>query len=88
MKFPNLHIKQTTGKLPDTLSRNTPSELITKKTTMEVPQNIKTFLAKDKTSPRSICNHALKTDCINKQLNKTEPFSIYLDCQENDYEVD
>ena len=34
MKFPNLHIVWTAGKilaLPDTLSRNTPPELITRK---------------------------------------------------------
>ena len=44
MKFPNLQIVWTAGKylaLPDTLSRNTPLELITRKTTVEVPQNIK-----------------------------------------------
>ena len=55
MKFPNLHIVWTTGKnlaLPDTLSRNTPPELITRKTTVEIPQNIKLFFAKDETSPR------------------------------------
>ena len=34
MKFPNLHIVWTAGKnlaLPDTLSRNTPPELLTRK---------------------------------------------------------
>ena len=44
MKFPNLHIIWTAGKnlaLPDTLSRNTPPELLTRKTTNEIPQNIK-----------------------------------------------
>ena len=52
MKFPNLHIVWTAGKnlaLPDTLSRNKPAELITRKTTIEKPQNIKFFLAKDET---------------------------------------
>ena len=56
MKFPNLHIAWTAGKsvaLPDTLSRkNTPPELFTRKTTVEIPQNIKFYVAKNETSPR------------------------------------
>ena len=43
MKFPNLHIVCTAGTnfaLPDTLSRKTPPELLTRKTTVEIPQNI------------------------------------------------
>ena len=55
MKLPNLHMVWTAGKnlaLPDTLSRNTPPELLARKTTVEIPQNIKFFLAKDETSPR------------------------------------
>ena len=49
MKFPNLHIVWTAGKnlaLPDTLSRNTPPELLTQKTTVEIPQHIKFYIAK------------------------------------------
>ena len=34
--------------LPDTLNRNTSPELLTKKTTVEIPQNIKFFLQKMK----------------------------------------
>ena len=52
LKFPNLHIVWTAGKnlaLPDTLSRNTPSELLTRKTTVEIPQNDKFYLAKNGT---------------------------------------
>ena len=40
MKFPKLHIVWTSGKnlaLPDTLSRNTPPELITGKTAVKIP---------------------------------------------------
>ena len=51
MKFPILHIVWTAGKnlaLPDTLSRNTPPELLTRKTTVEIPQNIKPNLQKMK----------------------------------------
>ena len=54
IKFPSLHIVWTAGKnlaLPDTLSRNTPPELLTRKTTVEIPKNIKFYLAKDETSP-------------------------------------
>ena len=50
VKFPNLNIVWTGGKnlaLPDTLSRNTPLELVIRKTTVEITQNIKFFLAKD-----------------------------------------
>ena len=41
MKFPNLHVVWTAEKnlaLPDTLSRNTPPELLTRKTTVEIPK--------------------------------------------------
>ena len=51
MKFPNLQIVWTAGKnrtLPENLSRNTPSELLTRKTTVEIPQNVKFYLAKMK----------------------------------------
>ena len=44
MKFPNRHIVWTAGKnlaLPDTSSQITPPELLTRKTTVEIPQNIK-----------------------------------------------
>ena len=65
MKFPNLHIVWTAGKnlaLPDTLSRNTPLELLTRKTTVEIPKNIKFYLAENETSPRLECKYAVKTD--------------------------
>ena len=55
MKFPNLQIVWTAGKnlaLPDTLSQNKPPELLTRKTTVEIPQNINFYLAKDETLPR------------------------------------
>ena len=48
MKFPNLHVVWTAEKklaLPDTLSRNTPPGLITRKTTVEIPQNIKNSIS-------------------------------------------
>ena len=65
VKFLNLHILWTAGKnvaLPDTLSRNTPAELITRKTTVEITQNIKVYLAKDESSPQLECKYAVKTD--------------------------
>ena len=63
MKFPNIHIVWAAGKnlaLPDTLSRNTPPNLLTGKTTVEIPQNIKFYLAKDETSPRLECIYAVR----------------------------
>ena len=65
MKFPSLHIVWTAGKnlaLSDILSRNTLPELLTRKTTVEIPQNIKFYLAKNETSPRLECKYAVKTD--------------------------
>ena len=73
MKIPNLHIVWTSGKniaLPDTLSRNTSPELLTRKTTVEIPINIKFFLAKDETSPRLHCKYAVKTDIDQSQINR------------------
>ena len=91
MKFPNLHIVWTAGKnleLPDTLSRNTPPELLTRKTTVEIPKNIKFYLAKNETSPRLECKYAVRTDVEQSQINNLQHFPLYLDCQNNHYEVD
>ena len=91
MKFPNLHIVSTAGKnlaLPDTLSRNTPPELLTRKTTVEIPQNINFYLAKNETSPRLECKYAVKPDIDQSQMNNLQHFPLYLDCQNNHYEVD
>ena len=91
MKFPNLHIVWTAGKnlaLPDTLSRNTPPELLTRKTTVEIPKNIKFYLAENEKSPRLECKYAVKTDVEQSQINNLQHFPLYLDCQNNHYEVD
>ena len=91
MIFPNLHIVWTAGKnlaLPDTLSRNTPPELLKRKTTVEIPKNIKFNLAKDETSPRLECKYAVGTDIDQSQINNLQHFPLYLDCQNNHYEVD
>ena len=91
MKFPNLHIVWTAGKnlaLPDTLSRNMPPELLTRKTTVEIPQNIKFYLTKDETSPRLECKYAVKTAIDQSQVNNLQHFPPYLDCQNNHDEVD
>ena len=74
--------------LPDTLSINTPPELLTRKTTVEIPQNIKFYLAKDEFSPRLECKYAVKTDIDQSQINNLQHFSLYLDCQNNHFEVD
>ena len=62
---PNLQILWTAGKnleLPDTLSKNTAHELLTRKTTVEIPQKSKLYLAKNETSPRLECKYAVKID--------------------------
>ena len=90
-KFPNLHIVWTAGKnlaLPDTLSRNTPPELLTQKTTVEIPQSIKFYLAKNETSPGLECKYAVKTDIDQSQINNLQHFPLYSNCQNNHYEVD
>ena len=87
MKIPNLHIVWTAGKnlaLPDTLSRNTPSELLTRKTTDEIPKNFKFYLA----TPRLECKYAVKTDIDQSQINNLQYFPFYLDFQNSHYEVD
>ena len=58
------------------------------KTTVELPKNIKFYLAKDETSPRLECQYAVKTDIDQSQINNLQPFTLYLDCQNNHYEVD
>ena len=91
LKFANLHIVWTAGKnlaLPDKLSRNTPPELLTRKTTVEIPQNVKFYLAKTETSPRLECKYAVKTDINQSQINNLKHFPLYLDCQNNHYEID
>ena len=91
MKFPNLHKVWTAGKnlaQPDTLGRNTPPELLKRKTTVEIPQNINFYLAKDETSPRLERKFAVKTDIEQSQINNLLHFPLYLDCQNNHYEVD
>ena len=74
--------------LPDTLSRNTPPELLTRKTKVEIPQNIKFYLAKDETSPRQECTYALKTDIDQSQTNNLQHFPLDVNCQNNHHEVD
>ena len=91
MKFPNLHQVWTAGKnfaLPDNLTRNTPPELLKRKTTVEVPRNIKFYLAKDEISPRLECKYAKKTDINQSQINNLQHFALYLYRQNNRYEDD
>ena len=91
MKFPNLHIVWTANKnlaLPDTLSRNTPLELVTRKTNVEIPQNIKLYLTKNETSPRLEFKYAVKTVIDQSQINNLQHFPLYLEGQNNHYEVD
>ena len=91
MKCPNLHIVLDSRKnlaLPDTLSRKTPPELLIRKTTVEIPQNIKCFLAKVENSPRLQFKSAVKTGIDQSEINSLQHFPLYLDCQKSHYEVD
>ena len=91
MKFPNLCIVWTAAKnlaLPDTLSRNTPFDLLTRKTTVDTPQNIRFFLAKDETWSQLECKYAVKIAVDHAQINNLQHFILYLDCQNNHYEID
>ena len=74
----------TAGKnfaLPDTLSRNTLPDMPLRKTTVELPQNFKFFLAKDEISPQLEFNYAVKADTDQSQINNLQHCSLYLDCQ-------
>ena len=44
--------------------------------------------AKDETSPRLQCKFTVKTDIDQSQINILQDFPLYLDCQNNQYEVD
>ena len=85
IKIPNLHIFWIAGRnvrLPDTLSRITPPEFITRKTTVEIPENIylqKLLLAKRRYIAQLESKYAVKTEYL-----KTK----YLDCQDKHYELD
>ena len=74
--------------LPDTLNPNTPPELITRKTTVEIPKNIEFLHAKDEISPRQEYRYAITTDPKTSQINILEHFPLYFDCQNGHYEVD
>ena len=75
--------------MPDILSRNPPPDIITKKTTVGIPQTFKViFLAKDKTSPLLDCKYAVQTDIIHAKINNLQKFPLFLGCQNNHYQVD
>ena len=90
LKYCNLHLLSTAGKkiaLRDTITRNIPQELITRKTIVIIQQNIKLFLAKDETSSQLECRYAFEFNSNKKQINKIKHFSFNLECQNNHYEV-
>ena len=62
--------------------------MLTRKTAVEIPQNIRFFLAKNETSSRLEWKYAVKTDIDQSQINNLQDFPQYLDCQRNHYEVD
>ena len=90
-KFLNLHLVWTAGKnlpLSDTLNRNTPLEFLTRKTTVQIPQNTKFFSCRRQKSSRLDCKSAVNTDPDTTQINNLEHFPLCLICQNNQYEVD
>ena len=72
-KIANLQRVWTAGKslaLPDTLSKITPTEQLTRITTIEIPRFIKKNFAENKISPRLECIYAKKIDIDkNKKIN-------------------
>ena len=61
--------------LPDTPSRNTPLELLSRKTKVEIPQNIEFSLAKYETSPTLQGKYAVNTD---KNQSQKIIYNIFL----------
>ena len=45
-------------------------------------------MAENETSPRLECKYAVKIDIEQSQINNLQHFPLYLDCQDNHYEVD
>ena len=62
--------------LPDTLSHNTHQNFFTRKTSVEIPQNIKLVFAKDETSRQLECKHATKNESDTKQKSNLEHFPL------------
>ena len=55
---------------------------------LKYQKNIKIYLAKYETSARLECKYAVKTDIDQSQIKNLQQFPLYLDCQNNHYEVD
>ena len=76
MKFPNLHIIWTEGKnlaLPDLLSRTIDEEHFTKTRdiTIEIPENIKFFLAKTPFANNLECKYSICNKTTDENTEKT-----------------
>ena len=65
----------------DTLSKETPPEVLTREKKVEFPKNRIFFLAKDERTKRLECLYAVKVDSDNKQTNKLVHFQFYLEFQ-------
>ena len=50
--------------------------------------NLHIVWTENETSPRLECKYAVKTDIEQSQINNLQHFPLYLDCQDNHYEVD
>ena len=91
MKFPNLHIIWTEGKnlaLPDLLSRTIDDEHFTKTRdiTVEIPENIKSFLAKTPFTNNLECKYSI---CNNNNDDNTEKthYQVLANLHNNYFEI-
>ena len=77
-KIQNLNtvIRQIKSCFIDTRSKNAPQDLVKRKTTCEIHQNTKIFLAYDERSPRLECKYAFKVYFDNKQIIHLEYFPL------------
>ena len=77
-KIQNLNtvIRQIKSCFIDTRSKNAPQDLVKRKTTCEIHQNTKNFLAYDERSPRLECKYAFKVYFDNKQIIHLEFFPL------------
>ena len=80
MSFPNVHTVWAAGKtlLYPVFWVEVSHLYYLHKKNVEVPQNIKFFLAKDEKSPPLECKYAVKVDSVKKQTKNPERFIFIL----------
>ena len=91
MKFQNLHIIWTEGKnlaLPGLLSRTIDEEHFTKTRdiTVEIPENVKVFLAKTPITNNLECKDSICNNTNDKNIEKTH-YSVLVNIHNNYFEI-